>query len=299
MPNKFEFIQFNTIIPNLINNFGLTEPWNIFKLVVDVILVSFCVYKIVVLARETRAWQLIKGILILLITAKLVELLGMAMTSYLLNSTVQYIAIAFVVVFQPELRRALEQIGRSRLQYFFSFDEEDETQMREGRIQQLVRAAFDLSKQKIGALMVIERETKLGEFMSGGIRLDSVISSQLLGNIFVPNTPLHDGAVIIRGGKIISAACLLPLSDNPLIRKDLGTRHRAGIGISEVSDAIAIVVSEETGKVSLSVEGKFEYDVSREDAIRLLNELCKRETTQIKRLKIWKFRQIKRRKSEQ
>lgn len=222
------------------------------KDIADMAIVAFVFYKLYMLIRQTRAEQLIKGILVLLIATQISGWLQLHVINWILKNTMTVGVIALLIVFQPELRRALEYIGRTKFLTKSIMDiEEEETQNTVGEI---VEAVGSLSRQKIGALIVIEKETKLGEIIETGTQINGKISSELLINIFFPNSPLHDGALIIRKDQILAAACLLPLSDNPNISRSLGTRHRAGIGITERSDAMAIIVSEETGHISV-VEG--------------------------------------------
>ncbi len=219
---------------------------------VDIILVAFLIYNLLKLVRETRAGQLVKGILLLILISVLSHWLQFNTLSYIMDNTLQVGFIALIVVFQPELRRVLEKMGRSKfLADIFSGDENKYDYI----INEITAAAQRMSEEKTGALMVIECDTKIGEFIKTGTELDAKISSDLLTNIFVPNTPLHDGAVIIRDGKIISAACILPLTQNDSLSRELGTRHRAALGITEVSDAAVVIVSEETGKISFAANG--------------------------------------------
>jgi len=223
--------------------------------IIDILIIAFIFYKFIVLIKETRAEQLVKGILVLLIATKLSEWIGLRTVNWILRNTMTVGVIAILIVFQPELRKALERLGTTSR--FFKnpmhlVSEEENLRM----IEEVVDAVGFLSNLKIGALIVIERETGLNEIIETGIKIEGHVSSELLINIFIPNTPLHDGAVVIRGNKIMSAASLLPLTENININKNLGTRHRAGIGISEVSDAVAVIVSEETGTISIAKDGK-------------------------------------------
>lgn len=224
----------------------------------DILIVTFLLYRVILLIRGTRAVQLLKGIVMILLMTGVASYLNLRALSWILDKVLTIGLFAIPVVFQPELRRALEQIGRGG---FFSstlvmhktgINEEEVRRM----IGEIVKASGVLSKNKMGALMVLERDTGLGDFEETGTPIGAVVSSELLINTFIPNTPLHDGAVIIRDLRITAASCYLPLSDSPLIGKDLGTRHRAAIGISEHSDALSVVVSEETGHISLAVNGK-------------------------------------------
>jgi diadenylate cyclase len=224
------------------------------KDLIDIGIVAYVFYKIYMLIKETRAKQLVKGIVILLVVTQLSEWFQLHVMNWILINTMTVGLIALLIVFQPELRRALEYIGRTKL---LSKSMQDlEYQQLENIVDEMMESISSLSRQKIGALIVIEKDTGLSEIAESGTILDADISRGLLINIFMPNTPLHDGAIIIRNNKILAAACFLPLSDNPSLSKDLGTRHRAGVGISEKSDAFVIMVSEETGAISVAQHGK-------------------------------------------
>lgn len=225
-----------------------------FKDLIDIGIVAYVFYKIYMLLKETRAKQLVKGIMVLLVVTQLSEWFQLHVMNWILINTMTVGLIALLIVFQPELRRALEYIGRTKL---LSKSMQDlEYEQLENIVDEMMESISSLSRQKIGALIVIEKDTGLSEIAESGTILDADISRGLLINIFMPNTPLHDGAIIIRNNKILAAACFLPLSDNPSLSKDLGTRHRAGVGISEKSDAFVIMVSEETGAISVAQHGK-------------------------------------------
>lgn len=221
--------------------------------VIDIGIVAFVFYKLLNLIKETRAEQLIKGLIILLVMLKLSEWAKLYVVHYILMNTMTLGVVALLIVFQPELRRALEYIGRSK---FLSKSMEASDDSFNSMVSNLVNAVASLSREKIGALIVIEKETGLNEIVQTGVKVDGVVSSGLLINIFIPNTPLHDGAVIIRRDRILAAGCFLPLSETQSISKELGTRHRAALGIAEQSDAIVIIVSEETGTISVASGGK-------------------------------------------
>ena len=218
------------------------------------------------MVKGSRAWQLIKGITFLIIATWLSGLLNLNILNSILTGIMNWGVIAIIVIFQPELRRALEQLGTNKYTRFFGLDSDLATKTKED-IYKVVIAAKELSKTKTGALIVIERDINIQDIISTGVPMDSEVSPQLLVNIFVPKTPLHDGAVVISNNKIAAAACLLPLADNADIAKELGTRHRAAIGISKESDSIAVVVSEETGKISVAKDGTLIADV-REDVLK-------------------------------
>lgn len=238
----------------------LLTPINI----IDLLIVAFFIYKIMMMIRETRAAQLLKGLMVLLLIAFISNLFQLQTVSFLLSQIQTAFIVAIPIVFQPELRRALERLGQGRIFSEDSVDPEDFQRMAE----EMIRAVKILSKNQIGALLVLERKSKLQDYVGTGIRLDAEVSSELLENIFFPKAPLHDGATIIRGTRIMAAGCFLPLSENPNISKNLGTRHRAGLGLSESTDAFIIIVSEETGVISVVEEGRM---------TRYLNDVTLRE----------------------
>lgn len=235
-------------IRNFIPPFGLID-------LLDVLIVALVLYKLYDLIKDTRAVTLLKGLLVILLMALISNWLHLNALYWLLGKTLTVVAVALPVVFQPELRRALEHIGRGR---FFSkpklLNEEEMTQL----LRDIAKTAVTLSKTKTGALIVVERETGLNDYVETGIRIDGLVSVELLLNCFVPNTPLHDGALIIRGNRVVAAGCLLPLTERSGLDKELGTRHRAAIGLSEQADSIVIVVSEETGLISIALGGRLE-----------------------------------------
>ena len=244
------------------------NPWQIITLILDIIIVGFLAYQFIKFAKKSKVWQLIKGIVLLIIITLLSGLLKLRILNFILTSFMTYGVMALLVIFQPELRRALEQLGANTngISKFFGIDKSLMDKTKED-IYKVVIAATELSKTKTGALIVFERDIKLQDIIDSGIEINATISPQLLVNIFVPKTPLHDGAVIISNNKITSAACILPLADDKDIAKELGTRHRAAIGISKESDAIVVVVSEETGKISIAKDGTLIADV-KEDALK-------------------------------
>ena len=244
-------------------------PIKLVLLIVDLSIVIFLGYKLLQIVRDTRAWQLLKGIVFLIIATALSGLLQLNILNFILTSCMTYGALLLIVVFQPELRRALEQLGTSKITKFFGIDKDIATKTREN-IYKIVIAVIELAKTKTGALIVMERDIQLKDIISSGIYMNADISPQLLVNIFTPNTPLHDGAVIISENKIAASACMLPLASDKDIAKELGTRHRAAIGISKESDAIAIVVSEETGKISIAKDGTLIADLKEEALKKIL-----------------------------
>lgn len=279
-----EFIGF------LASNLDINGPWDIVRTIIDISIVSYVIYKLIKLVRETRAWQLIKGVLVILIAAKLSELLGLKTIAFILKLIIQYLAIAMVVLFQPELRRGLEQIGRSKFSNYFSFEEESTTVKVKALIEEIIKAVTEMSKSFTGALIVIERETKIGEIINSGIQIESNVSSELLINIFTPNTPLHDGAVVVRDNKIKAAGCFLPLTENPNISKELGTRHRAALGITEVSDAIVVIVSEESGKISVALNGGLTRNLTSDTLRKALSRNLLEKDVPNKKLSLWKVK---------
>lgn len=229
---------------------------------VEILIISFLFYHILIWVKSTRAWNLFKGIMVILVFVLVAALFQMSTILWIAENTLNVGLIAIVVIFQPELRKALENLGgRNRLVNFLNLNKSDTKKFSDHTIDELVKAAFAMGKVKTGALIVIEDEIVLNEYIRTGIDVDALVSSQLLINIFEKNTPLHDGAVILRGDRVVAATCYLPLSDSMSISKDLGTRHRAAVGISEVSDSLTIAVSEETGKISITLRGQIYRDV--------------------------------------
>lgn len=242
------------------------STWNIFVNLLDILVVWFLIYKLFQLVRGTKADQLIKGVAVFIGIWIVAELIGLHTLSWLMNHVITYGVIAAIVIFQPEVRRGLEHLGRTTL---------FKTSKKEARDDERMIIAFDkaiqyMSKRKIGALVTIQRNTGLDDYIETGIDLDADISGELLINIFIPNTPLHDGAVIVKNGKIAAASAYLPLSDSMLIPKEFGTRHRAAVGISEVSDAVTFIVSEETGGVSITLNNDLLHDLSQEEYLTIL-----------------------------
>lgn len=233
----------------------LSSPLAVISAIIDIAIVSYLVYKLMIFVKEIRAWSLLKGVLVIIIVAIVSSLLGLQIMTFLFSNILTFAALSIVVLFQPEIRKVLERLGTSEFTRFFSNTGNDETLKTTAVVEEIVKACKNMSEQYIGALIVIEKETKIGEFMNTGVQMNADVTKELLENIFVPKTPLHDGAVIIRKDKIIAAACLLPLTDNPNLSTELGMRHRGGLGITEVSDCIAVIVSEESGKISYASNG--------------------------------------------
>ena len=233
--------------------------------VIQIIIIAFFIYYIINWLRNTRAYALLKGLLFVLVFVVVVNVLHMDTIVWLLQNLGVVAVTAIFIIFQPEIRRGLEQMGhRNPISALFSlsrFTDAQPKRFSDKTLGEIVRAVYEMAEDKTGALIIVEKEISLGEFTQTGIDLDATVSSQLLVNIFQYSTPLHDGAVIIRGDRILAATCYLPLSENMALNKTFGTRHRAGVGITEVSDSFAIIVSEETGKVSYAYEGKLVSDV--------------------------------------
>ena len=242
------------------------NPFELITLILDLAIVIFLVYCFFKVVRGSRAWQLIKGIALLIIATWISGLMNLKILNWILTGIMNLGVIAIIVIFQPELRRALEQLGTNKLTRFFGIDQDVSNKTKED-IYKVVIATTELSKTKTGALIVFERDIKIQDIIATGIPMEAEVSPQLLVNIFEPKTPLHDGAVVISGNKISAAACVLPLADDKDIAKELGTRHRAAIGISKESDSIVVVVSEETGKISVAKDGTLIADV-REDVLK-------------------------------
>ena len=261
--------------------------------IIEIIIIAFVLYHVMVWVKNTRAWMLFKGIIVILIFLLLAALFQMNTILWLSGKVVNVAAIALVIIFQPELRNALERLGRKNfLTAFFNFDFQKSNPVRfsEKTINEIAKACYEMGKVKTGALIVIERDVMLNEYIRTGIPLDSLVSSQLLINIFEHNTPLHDGAIIVRGDRIVSATCYLPLSDNMELSKELGTRHRAAVGISEVSDSLTIVVSEETGSVSVAKNGRLLRNLNQEQLKEQLQTLQTRISEKNRKIKLWKGR---------
>lgn len=270
----------------------LSMPRIMWTDIVEIIIISFLVYHVLVWIKNTKAWSLMKGVIVILVFVLIAAIFSMTTILWIARNVFGVAVTAMVVVFQPELRKALEQLGRKNmLTSLFQFDNtrvagelfSDKT------ISEIIRASFEMGKAKTGALIVIEQNDPLIDYERTGIILDSVVSSQLLINIFEHNTPLHDGAVVIRENRIVSATCYLPLSDNMELSKELGTRHRAGVGISEVTDSLTIIVSEEAGRVSVALGGELFRNVDS-DFLRTKLQLIQNKVVEEKKFRFWKGR---------
>ena len=269
------------------------NPFELVTLILDLTIVIFLLYCFFKIVKGSRAWQLIKGIALLIFATWFSGLLNLKIVNWILTGIMNLGVIAIIVIFQPELRRALEQLGTNKITQFFGIDKDLATKTKED-IYKIVIATTELSKTKTGALIVIERDIKIQDIIATGIPMNAEVSPQLLVNIFEPKTPLHDGAVVISGNKIAAAACVLPLSDDKDIAKELGTRHRAAIGISKESDSIVVVVSEETGKISVAKDGTLIADV-REDVLKkiLISNIVTKRFTVEKKERINRIKQLK------
>lgn len=287
---------------NVVNYFlSLQEnPLKLIPVILDIAIVIYVIVKIIKFAKDSRGMQLIKGILFFIIITWLSGILNLRIVHSVLTSILPSGVVALIVIFQPEIRRALEQLGTNKLTNFLGMEKSIETKTRED-IYKIVIAVCEMAKTKTGALIVIQRDISLSDIIATGIEIDSEISPQLIVNIFVPNTPLHDGAIVIRNNKIAAGACILPLANNADISKELGTRHRAAVGISKESDAIAIVVSEESGKISIAKDGTLIADVKEEALKNILikniitNRLEDNKKSKLKGIK--KIKEIKEKKN--
>lgn len=280
-------------IKSFINNLVRLSFPNLYPTdIIEIILLAFIIYHLVKWVKNTRAWALVKGIVVIMVFWLFAVIFELNVILWIISNTISVGIIAVIIVFQPEFRKALEQLGqRNIVKSILYFDDSRDKNERfsDATVDGLIRATFELAKTKTGALIVIEQTTPLHEYEHTGIMIDSLISSELLINIFEHNTPLHDGAVILRRERIVAATCYLPLSDNMQLSKELGTRHRAALGISEVSDSLTIVVSEETGKVSIARAGKLIRNVDG-DYLRAKLEDAQGKTTEVKKLKLWRGR---------
>ena len=266
--------QYGKVLPggdvmDFSNFFQNLSTIKIITSLLDLLIVWYVLYLLITVFKGTKAIQLLKGIVVIVIGQQISKILNLTATSKLFDIVIQWGVLALIVIFQPEIRRALEQLGRgSFLKRYTNTYSRDEEKL----IQSVSKAVQYMAKRRIGALIVFEKETGLQDYIETGIPMNSDISQELLTNVFIPNTPLHDGAMIIQGSKIAVAASYLPLSDSVKISKSLGTRHRAAVGISEVSDAFTVVVSEETGDISVTFDGKLRRDISKDVFEELLAE---------------------------
>ncbi len=274
---------FNLVKSFLPLKFGITD-------LIEIIILAFLFYQVLIWFKKTKAWTLFKGILVLLAFIIFASVLQLNTILWLGEKIFSVGIISLIIIFQPELRKALERMGqRNILGSILNFDDnkkDESVSVSERTVNELVKATYELGRTKTGALMVVEREISLEDYERTGIEVDAVVTSQLLINIFEHNTPLHDGAVVIRGNRVTSATCYLPLSDNMAISKELGTRHRAGLGASEATDALVIIVSEETGRVSVALDGVLTRDIDGNELRKYLSKL--QNNVEEKKFKIWK-----------
>jgi len=287
-------------IKRFLYDYRIDIPKVYFTDIIEIIILAFLIYHVIIWIKNTRGWTLVKGIVVILLFWFIAVILNLNVVKWIISKTINVGIIAILIVFQPELRKALEQLGQKNIvRSILIFDDVKDKNERfsDETINEIIRATFELARNKTGALIVIEEDISLLEFEHTGITIDSVISSELLINIFERNTPLHDGAVILRGNRIAAATCYLPLSDNMQLSKELGTRHRAGIGISEVSDCLTIIVSEQTGKVSIAREGKLIRNVDG-DYLRAKLVEAQKKVTDTKRLKFWRGKRENERKTD-
>lgn len=261
--------------------------------IVEIVIIAFLLYNVLVWIKNTRAWMLFKGLLVILMFVLVAAVFQMNTILWIAEKTISVGVMALVIIFQPELRRALEQLGRKNFLtgwLSFEFGKNEVKKFSDKTINELVKACYEMGRVKTGALIVIEDSVVLTEYERTGIGVDAIVTSQLLINIFEKNTPLHDGAIIVRGDRVVSATCYLPLSDNMELSKELGTRHRAAVGISEVSDSLTIVVSEETGNVSVAVGGSLMRSLTSDQLKAQLKMLRQKYEPEKKRLGLLKRR---------
>ena len=283
-----------TTTGNLLQNYfvKLYIPRITWTDIIEIVIIAFVIYNVMVWIKNTKAWVLLKGIIIVVIFALIAYILNLKTILWIAGKTISVGIIALVIIFQPELRRALEQLGRKRFMLrFFNFGDNSNKDERFSvkTADEIVDACYKMGAVKTGALIVIEQDIILEEYVKTGIPVDGIVTSQLLINIFEHNTPLHDGAVIVRGNRVVAATCYLPLTDNVNLSKALGTRHRAGVGISEATDSLTIIVSEETGKVSVAFGGELIHDIDA-DSLKNKLEYIRRKTIDVKSFKIWRGR---------
>ena len=272
--------------------YGLSLPKIGVVDILEIIIIAFALYHVTFWVKRTRAWTLVKGVFVLFSAYIVAYILDMSVILWVFDKTIGLGITALLIVFQPELRKALEELGQKKIvSSILPFDENKDRNIRftDRTVNEIVRATSELAKAKTGALIIMEKDIILSEYERTGIIIDSAISSQLLINIFEKNTPLHDGAVIVRGDRVVAATCYLPLTDSLSISKDLGTRHRAAVGISEVSDSLTIVVSEETGRVSIALGGELYRNVDAEFLKNKLTYIQRRER-ELSKIALWKRR---------
>lgn len=256
------------LVYKLVNILDLTSPFRVLIFVADILVVALICYYIFRFVKKTRAGQIVKGILLLIFLFMIANIFNMVILKFILNNFMTYGVLMLIVVFQPELRNVFERLGRSKIVDVFDMDDNI---LVKHSISEIVKAVEIMSLKKIGAIIVIQRDSKISDVLKEGISIGANVSSELIQNIFMPRTPLHDGAIVIDKTQILAAKCILPLASEVSVEKSLGTRHRAAVGISEISDALVIVVSEETGIISLAEEGKLTRELTGEKLKELLN----------------------------
>lgn len=267
-------------LSNFFNGFvSIILRMSIFDLI-DIAIVAYIFYKIFMFIKDTRAEQVFKGIVVLLFATVISNLFRLHTLYWILVNAIEVGVIAICIIFQPELRAGFEYIGRTNFKFFEKSNKYEDDDQFNKMIEEIIETLYSLSRQRIGALIIMERETKLSDIINTGTTIDGDVSRQLLINIFIPNTPLHDGAVVIRDFKVKAAACFLPLSQSKDLTKDLGTRHRAGVGVSEVSDCLTLIVSEETGEVSIAKSGKLYRNIARERMTNILKNNLRKNSTE-------------------
>lgn len=290
------------VIKSFIENYlvGLSLPELAAIDIVEIVIIAFAIYEIIMWVKNTRAWMLVKGIIFLLFFSVLAILLHMDVILWIFKNAINVGIIAVLIVFQPELRSALEQLGRKNvISAMLSFENDaDDVKVSDKTVSALVKACSEMGKNKTGALIVLENEIMLKDIEKTGIGIDAIVTSQLLINIFEHNTPLHDGAVIIRDNRIVSATCYLPMSDNLELSKELGTRHRAAVGVSEVSDSFTIIVSEETGAISFAMNGVLTRDIEAGAIRGKINEIMGKGGTVAKRKPFFHIRDRRKKHEE-
>lgn len=280
----------NNFIQNYLNKFYVPRiEWTD---IIEILFIAFVLYSILVWIKDTKAWSLLKGIIVVGVFTIIAYILNLRTILWIASKTISVGIIALVIIFQPELRRALEQLGRKRIvSGLFNFGEgKDKGELFSAKTaEEIVKAVYDMAAVRTGALIVIEHNMMLEEYIRTGIEVDGIVTSQLLINIFEHNTPLHDGAVVVRENRVVAATCYLPLSDNVNLSKELGTRHRAGVGISEVTDSFTIIVSEETGAVSVATGGEILRNIDKE-SLRNKLEFLRKKSVEVKSFRLWRGR---------
>lgn len=287
-------MQWVDTLVNYVNDFSTYRTTIGVGDILEILIIAFLVYYILAWMKTTRAWQLLKGLIVICVVLMMAYIMDMSTILWLAENLLSFAVIAIVVVMQPELRHALEQLGKKNFLpsgVFSDSSKREQEHFSERTINEIVKASYEMGRARTGALIVIEQNESLRDYERTGIEVDGIVTSQLLINIFEHNTPLHDGAVIVRGNRITSATCYLPLSDNLDLSKELGTRHRAGVGISEATDSLTVIVSEETGKVSVAYEGQLERGLSSDELkARLQRTLNRQNEEKSKGKHIWKGR---------